>query len=318
MVSFLGARFLAFLPLVALGLAILVGGLAYWAARQLSRGFSRPIADLVAWTRLIGHGDSLPSPGPADRRGVEEFAQLRDALRAMANELEEGRAQAIQTAKLRSWTEMARRVAHEIKNPLTPMRLAAGAVARLEDRVAREAGTVLLEEIRRLDELARTFAQFGRMPEGPPSQVDLCELLLGLIRQHEGAGAGLRLTTEGEIPLILGHPDALERSFRNLLLNALEAVGAEGRVEVRLWRKGEAVLTEIRDWGPGIPEGNLDRIWEPDFTTRSRGTGLGLPMVRQTIAAHQGRVQAGNHPEGGAVFLVALPITRPDDSRWTS
>ncbi len=311
MVSFLGDRFLSFLPLVGLSLAILIGALAFWVARQLSRGFSRPIADLVAWTRLIGQGHALPAPGPADSRGVLEFTQLREALRSMATELEEGRTQAIQAAKLRSWTEMARRVAHELKNPLTPMRMAAGTVLRLEDRAAREAGEVLLEEIQRLDEMARTFAQFGRMPEGPASQVDLGELLQGLIRQHAGGSSALRLEIRGEIPMVLGHHDALERSFRNLLLNALDAAGAEGRIELRVWQEGEVVLTEIQDWGPGIPQENLDRIWEPEFTTKSRGTGLGLPMVRQTIAAHHGRVEARNHAQGGAVFLVALPLTPP-------
>ncbi len=300
-------KILQLLPLLTLGLGLVIAGLAYWAARQLSRGFSRPIADLVAWTQLIGRGEPLPAPGPADARGVEEFTQLRESLRRMAAELEEGRRQAIQAAKLRSWTEMARRVAHELKNPLTPMRMAASSVSLLENKTAREAGAVLLEEIQRLDEMARTFSQFGRMPEGPRSEVDVVELLESLVRQHGGGGATVHLEPVGKLPLVLGHVDALERCFRNLLLNALEASAPDGRVVVRVWQEGGAVVTEIRDSGPGIPPENLELIWEPDFTTKSRGTGLGLPMVRQTIAAHQGRVEGGNHPEGGAAFLVVLP-----------
>ena len=296
------------LPWIALGLALVIAGLASWAARQLSRGFSRPIADLVTWTQVIGQGESLPPPGPADARGVEEFSQLREALRRMAAELETGRREAIQAAKLRSWTDMARRVAHELKNPLTPMRIAASNVSRLENEVARESGEVLLEEIRRLDDMARTFSQFGRMPEGPPSEVDIVELLQGLVRQHQGSGAALHLAVQGEIPHLSGHYDALERSFRNLLLNALDAAGPQGRVEVEVWEQDGVVHAAVRDTGPGIPPENLDRIWEPDFTTKNRGTGLGLPMVRQTIAAHHGRVDGMNHQEGGAVFRVELPL----------
>jgi len=301
-------RILTLLPLLALVLAIIIGGLSYWVARQLSRGFSRPINELVGWTELIGKGVPLPPPTPSDARGVQEFALLRDALRTMAKELEEGRREAIQAAKLRSWTEMARGVAHELKNPLTPMRMAATTVSGMEDIAAREAGAVLLEEITRLDEMARTFSQFGKMPEGPPSEVDMTELLQLLIQQHEGVGPSLTFRPPIDLPLITAHYDALLRCFRNLLLNAMDAAGDGGKVELRAWLDAGFVKVEIRDTGPGLPPEKLEDIWEPDFTTKSRGTGLGLPMVRQTIAAHRGRVEGRNIPEGGAVFLVELPV----------
>ncbi len=300
-------RILTLLPVVAVVLALLIGGLAFWVARQLSRGFSRPIADLVGWTALIGRNEPLPPPGPSETRGVQEFATLRRALRSMAHDLEEGRREAIQAAKLRSWTDMARGVAHELKNPLAPMRMAATTVKGLESPAAQEAGSVLLEEITRLDELARTFSQFGRMPEGPPSEVDLLELLELLIRQHEGVGPTLFLQPSGDLPMVTAHYEALLRSFRNLILNAIDAAGVGGEVTVRAWLEGRMVKVEIHDSGPGIPEEHLEAIWEPDFTTRSRGTGLGLPMVRQTIAAHRGRVEGRNSPDGGALFLVELP-----------
>lgn len=300
-------RVLALLPLVALALAILIGGLSFWVARQLSRGFSRPIQDLVGWTELIGKGTPLPGPGPADSRGVQEFTLLRRALRTMAEDLATGRKEAIQAAKLRSWTEMARRVAHEIKNPLAPMRMAATTVSRSQEGPAQEAGEVLLEEIQRLDEMARTFAQFGRMPEAPPSEVDIPELLRSLIDQHEAVGSKLTLDASDDLPLVEGHLDALLRCFRNLLLNAMEAAGEEGEVIIRAWMEEGWIKVELRDSGPGLPSENLEEIWEPEFSTKSSGTGLGLPMVRQTIAAHGGTVVGRNNPEGGAVFLVELP-----------
>lgn len=312
MVSFLGERFLGFLPLVSLGIALLTLILSVWVARQLSGGFSRPINDLVGWTQIVARGDPLPPPGPADTRGVQEFRQLRNALRDMAAGLEEGRRQTIQATKLRSWTDMARRVAHELKNPLTPMRMAATSVSRLEGEVAREAASVLLDEIDRLDEMARTFSQFGRMPEGPPSDVDLLELLGMLVRQLQESGSALVLDAPAELPLVRGHYDAILRCFRNILLNAIEATGLEGVVEIRARAMEDGVRVEVRDKGPGIPEADLERIWEPDFSTKSRGTGLGLAMVKQTILAHHGTVEGRNHPEGGAVFVVELPSRNPE------
>lgn len=302
---------LTLIPLLALAVALLVGGLSYWVARQLSRGFSRPIRDLVGWSQLIAQEQPLPPPGPADTRGVREFAQLREALRQMSGQLEEGRLEALQAAKLRSWTEMTRRVAHELKNPLTPMRLAAESVARLEDRTARVAGEVLLEEIARLEEMARTFAQFGRMPEGPPSEVDLVELLRGLVRHHEGSGSAIHFEPSTGIPPVLAHYDALLRCFRNLLLNAMDAAGPEGQVTVEVSGADDHVRIEIHDTGPGIPEDQLERIWDPDYSTKTGGTGLGLAMVRKTIAVHRGRVEVANRSSGGATFAVELPLGGP-------
>jgi len=311
--SVVAGRFMGLVPILAVVLALVIGGLSYWAARQLSRGFSRPIRDLVGWTDLIARNEPLPAPDPRGARGVQEFALLRDALRKMADELEQGRTEAIQAAKLRSWTEMARRVAHELKNPLTPMRMAASTVSRMEGPAAREAGAVLLEEIARLDEMARNFSQFGRMPEGPPSDVDLPELLQELVKQHSpqgpegGRGPTIELLVDGDPDFVRGHYDSLVRSFRNLLLNALDAAGPRGWVRVGVEALDGGVRVEIRDSGKGIDPEHLEPIWEPDFTTKSRGTGLGLPLVRQTIRFHHGRVEGRNHPEGGAIFTVELP-----------
>jgi signal transduction histidine kinase len=191
--------------------------------------------------------------------------------------------------------------------------MAAVTVARSEAEEVRDAGTVLMEEISRLDEMARTFSQFGRMPEGPPSLVDLSELLEALVSQHRTVGPPVRFDPSQPLPPILGHFDALQRCFRNLLLNALDASREGGAVEVRCWAEGDAVVTEISDSGQGIPPDALHRIWDPDFTTKSSGTGLGLPLVRQTILAHKGRVDGRNRPEGGAVFRVVLPTHQSPD-----
>jgi signal transduction histidine kinase len=138
--------------------------------------------------------------------------------------------------------------------------------------------------------------------------VDLRELLEYLLRSHLPPGVTSRLRVPLGLPPVQGHSDALSRAFSNLLLNAAEAVQGSGAVEVTARAANGFVEVRVLDDGPGIAPEHLERIWEPDFTTRSRGTGLGLAVVRQTVQAHGGRVAARNRPEGGAEFRVLLPL----------
>lgn len=304
-------RVLQILPLVALAVGLFTAVLALLMARSLTGSFSKPIQELVEWTRRIARNEPLPAPSE-EGSGVREFDQLADALRTMAGELREARRKEVQNARLRSWTEMARRVAHEIKNPLTPMRMAAATVSRQDDPATAEAARVLTEEIGRLDEMARSFSQLGKMPEGPTSEVDLEELVEGLVRAHGGDRATVETEAPEPLPMVRGHHDALRRVFRNLLVNALEAAEDEpAQVKIRLEPADGGVRVRIRDRGPGLPGEVLERIWEPGYTTKRRGTGLGLALVRQTIRAHGGEVEARNAPDGGAEFTVSLPREGP-------
>jgi two-component system nitrogen regulation sensor histidine kinase NtrY len=318
--EWLGGRLARMLPWLALGVWLLfVGACAFWVARGLSAQLSRPIAELVGWSERIAREAPLPPPRAEEAREAPEFRRLRAAFRAMARDLAEGRARALEAERLRAWTEMARRVAHELKNPLTPIRLA---VARLE-RGLEAAGVpadawrtpvrVIAEESERLEETARAFAQLGRMPEGPVSEIDLGALLRALADRHAAERARVTLRVAPDVPLVRGQYEALERAFRNLLVNALDAV--EGRpdaeVEMVVEREDSTVCVRVRDTGPGIDPALADRIWDPDVTTKSRGTGLGLTLVRQTVRAHGGAVEARNRPEGGAEFVVRLPAAPP-------
>ncbi|MBA2244564.1 MAG: HAMP domain-containing histidine kinase [Gemmatimonadetes bacterium] len=314
--EFLLTRTLVLLPLAALLLALLLGWLAVRAARGMARGLSRPIRRLVRWSQLIARGEPLPAARADTPAQRGEFGILRDAFRTMAAELEASRERALEAERTRTWIAMARRVAHELKNPLTPLRLAVHTLARSEAADApevREALEVIGAESDRLDELARAFAQFGRLPDGPPSEIDLRELLDYLLRTHLPPAISWRLDASEELPLIRGHHDALARAFANLLLNAADALdGGAGTVHVALEvaaeAEGEVIEARIADSGPGIPPEHLERIWEPDFSTRSRGTGLGLALVRQTVQAHGGRAWARNRPGGGAEFHIQLPL----------
>lgn len=312
--SFVAERTLAALPVVALLGGVLAGVAAFVAAGWLAAGFSRPVRELVGWTERISRRESLPPPAPTELRGATELQALRSAFREMASDLEAARDEEVRSARLRAWTEMARRVAHELKNPLTPMRMAATTLARRDDPTDADTGRVLLEEIGRLDEMARTFAQFGRMPESPPSDVDLGELLAGLVARHVESGIEIELRVDGDTPLVRGHYDLLERSFRNLLLNALEAVLQAGAttapaVRIAVDRVDGGARVRIRDRGPGIPVDLLDDVWMPDVTTKRQGTGLGLAIVKQAMDAHGGTARARNLDRDGwgCEFEVLIP-----------
>ena len=302
--AFIAARFVQVLPLLALAATGLVVILALYTANRLARAFSAPVAELVEWTDRIGRGEPLPDA--RDDGAVAELRTLRDSLRDMAGQLEEGRRRAVEAARLRSWTDFARRVAHDIKNPLTPMKIAAVTLTKDAQGHSAEAGRILLEEIDRLDAMARTFAQYGKPPEGPRSDVDVAELLASLAHMH----AGVRVAPAREAVVVRGHLDALRRAFENLIRNALEAQedSAEADVEIRVERTRLSVEVEVSDRGPGIDEDLLEDIWSPDVTTKAGGTGLGLAIVRQIVDAHGGAVTAANRPDGGATFRVTLPL----------
>ena len=305
---------------LAAGLAVLVAGGAVRLAGHLSRQLSRPIDELVDWTGRIAHGEALPEASEA--KGAPEFHLLRGAFRRMALDLEAARAREVEAAQLRTFRDIARQVAHELKNPLTPLRFA---VARLRKGAAAEQADlleILDGESLRIEQMARDFSALGRLPEGQPSPVDLGELLDGLAKSTVPVESPARIECVGEAPLVMGHYEPLRRAFQNLLLNAVEAVretvltGPPGRPPVAIelaptdLQGRPAVQVTITDRGPGIAPDAIGRVFEPYFTTKAHGTGLGLAIVRQTILDHGGTITAGNAPGGGAAFTVTLPVER--------
>lgn len=308
--EYVNERALRAIPIGSLVLAGLLVWLALRAARGISREMARPIRELVGWSGRIAREEPLPPPsGKPPREG--EFAALREAFRRMEAELAESRAKALEAERTRTWVTIARSVAHELKNSLTPLRLGVAALERQTRSVpqTRESLEVVGAEAERLEELARTFAQLGRLPEGRTSEVDLCEQLDYLLRTHLPSGVTHRLRAPVDLPHVEGHHDALSRAFANILLNAVDAMGDEGgSITVLARSTADGVEVRIQDTGPGIDPANLQRIWEPDFTTKSRGTGLGLALVRQTILGHGGSVSVRNRQEGGAEFRVVLPL----------
>lgn len=302
------------LPLLLLGALLGLAGLVLVASRvagHLSRQLSRPLDEVVGWTQRIANGEPLPDDPP--RRGAPEFAVLRRRMRAMARELDRARARSLETERLRSFRETARQVAHELKNPLTPIRFA---VARLEREAPpglAEPVEVLAVESERLERMARSFAQFGRLLEGPPADVDLGELARYAARSNVPETVGVAVEVDDPLALVHGYHDALARALGNVLLNAVEACRDGGTIRVRVRnavvQERPGVEVAVHDTGVGIAADQLARIWDPYVTSKATGTGLGLAIVRQIVTAHDGVVTAASTPGAGTTITIGLPAS---------
>jgi len=297
--------------IVIVGLGAVVLFAAVRVAGHLSRQLSRPIDELVGWTQLIRVHQPLPAGSPA--RGAPEFEALRQALRDLATALDVARDQELEAERLRAFREVARRVAHEIKNPLTSMRIAVDQLSQTvgpsDDRTDM-AMQVLTAETDRLERLAREFADFGRLPEGPQSEVNVQELLEELARTGVPDGVAVTVRGNGGRCSLMGHYEPLRRAFANLLRNAAEAMHGTGAIDVGVSSDtlggGRGLVVTIADHGPGIAEELRLRVFEPYFTTKTDGTGLGLALVRQTMEAHRGTISVGETPGGGATFTIVF------------
>ena len=319
---------------VAIGLTVLVTGGAVRLAGHLSRQLSRPIDELVEWTGLLTRGEPLPDATRA--KGAPEFQILRESFRRMARDLDAARAHEVEAAQLRTFRDVARQVAHELKNPLTPLRFAVAQLRR--DPLSQRADLleILDGESQRIEQMARDFGSLGRLPEGPPAPIDVRELIESVVRTSAPGELAAPIECAADLPLVVGHFEPLRRAFQNLLLNAVEAAGRSAAprdppvgpsagvagvdpaqrpaVAVRIAAADlggrRAVAVSVADAGPGIPPDALGRVFEPYFTTKRHGTGLGLAIVRQTVLDHGGTIEATNAPGGGAVFTVTLPVER--------
>jgi signal transduction histidine kinase len=330
--SFLAARTVRVIAIAGVLALLVLTGAASRVAGHLSRQLSRPLDELVRWTELIGHGESLPPP-PAPRvvsttqkngdgigtievttsrvKGAPEFETLRRSMREMVSELAHGRQQAIEAERLHAFRETARRVAHEIKNPLTPIRFA---LARLRGHAPpqlQEDVDVIEIESERLDRMARSFAEFGKLPEGPPAEIDMSELVRYTARSCVPPSVALDLEIDENLPRVHGHNGALAGALSNVLLNAVDASTNGGRIRVKASEVSmggrAAVRISVADTGKGIAPDSLDRIWEPYVTNKPGGTGLGLSIARQAVWAHDGTVNATSTLGKGTEIQLTIP-----------
>jgi two-component system nitrogen regulation sensor histidine kinase NtrY len=225
----------------------------------------------------------------------------------------------MQAQKVAAWREVARGLAHEIKNPLTPIQLSAQRLQKkfvdgTADRaLVEECTTTIVQQVAGLKSLINEFSRFARMPEANPTSQDLHKLLDEVIALYSGTYSGLNLTAtyDPSVPPLDLDREQLKRVFINLIDNAVEAMQGQGQIHLitRLCPARHVVQIEISDTGPGIPETYREKIFEPYFSTKRHGTGLGLSLVHRIISAHHGSIAVAQAPmAAGATFLIELPI----------
>ncbi|AWI77720.1 PAS domain-containing sensor histidine kinase [Parazoarcus communis] len=257
-----------------------------------------PSPDSTPLTLLV-HGSRLPeSTGGGLVVVFDDITRLVDAQRTAA------------------WAEVARRLAHEIKNPLTPIQLSAERLAlKLADQLD-EDGKAMLEratrtivnQVEAMKNLVNAFRDYARLPAPELVALDLAALMREVLHLYESAAVRIRLQVGDDLPKVLGDASQIRQIIHNMLQNAQDAVLGKDDAEITLLARadGDRVLLVCRDNGPGFPAEILARAFEPYFTTKSKGTGLGLAMVKKIVAEHGGEIRIANRDIGGAEVRIRL------------
>jgi nitrogen fixation/metabolism regulation signal transduction histidine kinase len=250
----------------------------------------------------------------------DEIGLLIREYNRMVKKVEENAILLAQSERERAWREMARQVAHEIKNPLTPMKLNIQYLQQAlksnhpnTKELTVNVSESLIEQIDNLSHIATAFSDFAKMPEADPEEIKLNELL------HKAVELYLNNTrTKVEFPgaeinlIVYADRSQLLRVFTNLLQNAIEAIpeDREGRVTVILKKEEETALITVTDNGKGISEDTIESIFNPYFTTKGSGTGLGLAMTKKIIEFWKGKIWFETQEGEGTVFYIQLPLLK--------
>jgi nitrogen fixation/metabolism regulation signal transduction histidine kinase len=298
---------------ILLAWAVLAGAMGAWMARRTTRRVGR----LVDATRALARGNLAVQ---VEASGSDELATLAQAFNAMVREVRESRDRIVYLEKISGWQDVARRLAHEIKNPLTPIQLAFQQLeARLRarsdkdpdlDRLVRDTGEIVREEIGTLQRLVEEFSGFAKLPDVRPEPAELSEVVEEFVRTSP------QLAEEADIEVVRGSPCPvaldrilMRRVLTNLVRNAIDAARPErARVHLGISRTRDRAVLTVADEGPGIFPEVRERMFDPYFTTRREGTGLGLAIVKKIVLQHGGEIAAGARPGGGASFAISLPL----------
>jgi len=282
-----------------------------------ARQVTRRVARLHEAARRVGSGDLTVRVAP---KGKDELAQLGRAFDGMVAELAHARSRLEYLQKVSAWQEVARRLAHEIKNPLTPVQLAVQELASKyagDDasyrRLLDTATEILREEIGGLRRLVDDFSAFARLPEVEPAAIDLNVLIAETLRLQPEWQSFVSIDPHTTPVPTLCDRTLFRRVIANLVENAVQAAQSAGKtpeVRIRIETRDARAIVTVADNGPGVAEGDRQHIFDPYVTHREGGTGLGLAIVRKIVIDHGGDVSVGASQAGGAIFTVEMPIHR--------
>ncbi|HXW93104.1 MAG TPA: ATP-binding protein [Terriglobales bacterium] len=292
-------------------LAILLSG---WIASRVTR----PVEQLAHAAQEIaaGHWNS-----EVNITSHDELGDLAQSFNRMTRELRDQRERLVQAERVAAWRDLARRLAHELKNPLFPLQLTIENLLRARqgsreqfDEIFQEGSSTLLAEIANLKAVVSRFSEFSKMPQPRFQQVQLNELVhdgVRLFQSQLGAPGHppieCRLEMDRGLEPLAADPELLHRALANLILNAIEAMPNGGTLTLRTHQKGDRFYVEVSDTGSGLQPEQRERLFTPYFTTKQHGTGLGLAILQSVVSDHGGRITVRSNAGEGTTFSIELP-----------
>ena len=298
---------------VAGGGILLSVALSLWIAARVSR----PIEQLARAAEEVAGGNWNVRVPP---RGRDEVSVLARSFNHMTEQLASQRERLVQSERVAAWRELARRLAHELKNPLFPLQLTVENLARARelpaaefDEVFRESTTTLSAEIANLKAIIGRFSDFSKMPKPELERIDAKDVVERVRALYATAAATneakIRFeTNEANEPMpLMADPELLHRALSNLVLNAMDAMPKGGVLTISALPKGETVELRVSDTGEGLTPEECERLFTPYYTTKQHGTGLGLAIVQSVVADHAGAIAVESRAGSGATFIITLP-----------
>ena len=283
----------------------------------LAARISSPIKNLALAAAEIGQGNW---DARVETSSSGEIGSLAAAFNQMTEELMAQRERLVQSERVAAWRELARRLAHELKNPLFPLQLTVENLLRARentpeqfDEVFRESTATLLAEIANLKNIVGRFSDFSRMPAPQLQAVDLNELVQSVVQLLKGqlSRDPGRIQPElqlDKVPQVSGDPTLLRRVIENLVLNAIDAMPKGGKISFRTAAVDQHAVLEIADTGTGLTPEEKDRVFTPYYTTKQHGTGLGLAIVQSVVSDHRGSITVSSAKNEGTTFHIELPL----------
>ena len=308
------------------GIGLLLGAiLSWWGAARITQ----PVTKLVNGAKQVAAGNWNAR---VDVRSKDDIGQLAAAFNKMTEELVEQRDRLVQSERVAAWRELARRLAHELKNPLFPLQITVENLRRARkkdaeefDEVFDESTETLLAEIENLKGIIGRFSDFARMPKPELRPVDVNEVVRTVVRLFEAQFSAVgrppitpELHLESNLPAIQADPLLLHRAIENLVLNAMDAMPSGGVLALATSKHDGIVLIEIVDTGSGLTPEECERLFTPYYTTKQHGTGLGLAVVQSVISDHGGTISVESEAGVGTTFRIELPIKPAVDPQRTA
>ena len=295
--------------------AIFIGLLLSW---WISKRITRPVEELANGARDVASGrwDTR-----IDVHGSDEIGELAGAFNNMTRTLAAQKEKLVQTERVAAWRELARRLAHELRNPLFPLQITVENLQRARQlgpaqfqEVFNEATATLKAELSNLNSIVGRFSDFSKMPAPHFTRMNVNDALRNVVRLFEPQFTAVgkpAITTEyflkESLPEIDADPDLLHRAFQNLVLNALDAMPAGGTLTLRTADGQDAVRIEVADTGKGLTPEECSRLFTPYYTTKQLGTGLGLAIVQSVVSDHHGTISVSSEEGRGTTFRIELP-----------